>query len=840
MQSRSSAWETLAAGGYFLLETKAVIGGTDYTQISSPVIKRGLFQDRLSVGNCSAASLQLSIKIDDTIPRSAEIKIYQRLLSEPGGTPTEWLPAGSFFVASRSRDYASGITPLQCYDAMLKAREDYFPDGVITGTWPKTMTAVVAEIAQKMGVSVDSRTTIRTEERYRVYVPEGYTLMDVLGFIGAVHGGNWIITEEGKLRLVPLVDAPTSESMDAYAITAVLGSLQSGKTMTISRVTMTSGEGEEAVTYTAGDDTGYELVVGNNPYATQDICDDLLDTLGGLVYAPFSASNAICDPAMELGDKITYGDTLYSIIVQEDRTLGVAYRNTISAPADEEIEDEYPYISGAAKESQKLQKGIDDARKVANNYLSADSTGVMVADMTDGTAETPSGIQSGKNVLITAGYTEGEGTAEEETIPAGVRIRDGQDVLASFGEEMQIGKDESGHVVIKANETVFYGRGYQSGTTAEAVFERGKIRSGAASTSLYTNEIFDTEDISSINTSETITTTLTYTPVAVSGTDLLTIVIESSAFSSTQTFVFNAAGTQSFSGTGVIGTITYDGAKNVILEFTTATAEDENFICTANYYRNIYSAAYSFGKNAAISGDCPMAVGFNNSATGDSAFASGRYTTASGVSAHTEGYNTTASGRNSHSEGYNTIASSKQSHAEGYATKAQNTQAHAEGYETVASGWNSHAEGKGTTASGEMSHAEGFATTASGKKSHAEGGRTKAIGLYSHAEGLGTEAQIAYSHAQNNMTIASRRSQTVIGDYNKADTYGVATGRGLYALIIGNGSNTNNVVTRSNALTVLWDGNVYMALDTAASSGTTDADLYDAITALGWANDVIV
>ena len=434
MQSRSSAWEVLAASGYFVLETKAVIGTVTYTQISTPIIKRGLFQDSLSVGNCTAASLQVSIRTNDAIPRSAEVKIYQRLLSEAGGTATEWLPAGSFFVASRSRDYASGIITLQCYDAMLKTREDYFPDGVITGTWPKTMTEVVSEIAQRIGVSVDARTSIRTESRYQVGVPGELTLMDVLGYIGAVHGGNWIITEEGKLRLVPLTDAPTATSTDAYEVTAILGSLQTGKTMTVSRITMTVGEGEEAVTYTAGDDTGYELVIKDNPYATQDICDDLLDTLDGTVYAPFSADGAIYDPAIELGDKIIYGGTLYSTVVQEDRTLGVAYRSTVSAPADEEIEDEYPYISGIAKESRKVQQSIDDARKVANNYLSSDNTGVMVADMTDGTVQTPSQA-TGRNVFID---------------PDSVDIREGQDVLASFGESVIVGKEEEAHLNIDA------------------------------------------------------------------------------------------------------------------------------------------------------------------------------------------------------------------------------------------------------------------------------------------------------------------------------------------------------------------------------------------------------
>lgn len=66
-----------------------------------------------------------------------------------------------------------------------------------------------------------------------------------------------------------------------------------------------------------------------------------------------------------------------------------------------------------------------DARKVATNYLSMDSTGIMVADMQDG-EQTPS-TATGRNVFI-------DNTS--------VNIRDRQTVLASFDDnEVQIGKE---------------------------------------------------------------------------------------------------------------------------------------------------------------------------------------------------------------------------------------------------------------------------------------------------------------------------------------------------------------------------------------------------------------
>lgn len=75
---------------------------------------------------------------------------------------------------------------------------------------------------------------------------------------------------------------------------------------------------------------------------------------------------------------------------------------------------------------------------------------------------------------------------------------------------------------------------------------------------------------------------------------------------------------------------------------------------------------------------------------------------------------------------------------------------------------------------------------------------------------------------------ASTRDQFACGRYNTEDPD--------YAFMVGNGSEEEG---DSNAFAVTWDGNYLMALDENATSGT-DAELYSAITALGWEDDVIV
>ena len=156
----------------------------------------------------------------------------------------------------------------------------------------------------------------------------------------------------------------------------------------------------------------------------------------------------------------------------------------------------------------------------------------------------------------------------------------------------------------------------------------------------------------------------------------------------------------------------------------------------------------------------------------------------------------------------------------------------AEGQDTFASGYASHAEGNRTMAKSDYCHAEGNNTTAGTLPNVVN---TRAC----HAEGYGTTATGFASHAQNTGTETNRKSQTVIGEFNIVDTQGIdPQGRGQFALIIGNGTDYNSNA-RSDALEVDWYGDVFLALDTAAASGT-DHDLYAAINALGWASDVIV
>ena len=85
--------------------------------------------------------------------------------------------------------------------------------------------------------------------------------------------------------------------------------------------------------------------------------------------------------------------------------------------------------------------------------------------------------------------------------------------------------------------------------------------------------------------------------------------------------------------------------------------------------------------------------------------------------------------------------------------------------------------------------------------------------------------------------ICTVQDQTILGRYNAMKVIsGEYTSDPEIAFAIGNGTSDSS---RSNAIAVGWDGNVELALDTTAASGTTDGDLYAAIVALGWQSEVI-
>lgn len=182
-------------------------------------VNSGLYED-FGIGNATIAQLSLSL-YSDYIPKSATIKRYIRLKN--GEQVSEWLPKGVFFTNRRAED--DGYWTIEAYDAMRKAEVVWEPDQNLK--FPLSMPDAVDEFARIMGIEVDQRTSLNAI--YAIdYPANDYTIRNELCYIAAAHAGNWIITDVGKLLLVPLLSIPeeTNYLIERYGDAITFGGVR--------------------------------------------------------------------------------------------------------------------------------------------------------------------------------------------------------------------------------------------------------------------------------------------------------------------------------------------------------------------------------------------------------------------------------------------------------------------------------------------------------------------------------------------------------------------------------------------------------------------------------------
>lgn len=198
MQDTSALWKEMVrdAKREYCVDINGVRYGAE--EEVEQTVTNGLYED-FSIGNAASATLKLSVIADD-IPAGAEIRRYVRL--NDGERQSEWLPKGVFFVSRRSEE--DGRWEVEAFDVMRKAEVEWVPaDDTV---FPMSMKDAVDVYIGIMGCELDPRTSINPA--YTLDYPAGYTIRQELQSIAAAHGGNWIVTDEGKLLLVPILSAP--------------------------------------------------------------------------------------------------------------------------------------------------------------------------------------------------------------------------------------------------------------------------------------------------------------------------------------------------------------------------------------------------------------------------------------------------------------------------------------------------------------------------------------------------------------------------------------------------------------------------------------------------------
>lgn len=393
MQAKPNGWAALFAASH-RTEYKFVIGDVTYTAAdipSVPVISKA-FADKLGIGFCGSGTIQLSVWAKTEIPKAAAVAAYCRLVSPDGATTTAWVDQGHYFVSSRST--ADGVTTLTCRDAMQKGRTVYWDKTKIT-VWPAPMADVVTDIADFMGVPVDSRTVIKSGNAYKVRVPDSdTTILDVLASIAAAHGGNWIITETGKLRLVPV--ASVVALPDQILGGAYRGFAKLSVSRTISKVLLNCGDGSA---YAAGTDSGAEIS-GDCLYASQELADALGATggsLAGVVVDAYSISGAYLDPCIEIGDTIHVADrttTRTLIVASANIKCTSSYTADLAYQVDIGDEDEYPYVGATKRMENRIRDSVKrgEINAMFATYVNSEEGKASMTAALDGSFVTPADL----------------------------------------------------------------------------------------------------------------------------------------------------------------------------------------------------------------------------------------------------------------------------------------------------------------------------------------------------------------------------------------------------------------------------------------------------------------
>lgn len=431
MQGRSQTWQTLVnAGNYTVIPHLTISGSLTYgtetiveMKSSIKVLGSGGSYDIPNAGNCISAQLDVTLKgTSDTIPRMAKLEPYIDLTNGTT-TTTDHLKKGVFYIDTRKLNSAGSTVydydtlVISAYDAMMLTELSYYAlDGDI-GTWPKTDISVVNEIAARIGVEVDSTVSSIMNKSYPVQYPgygeSGLTLRETLGTIGAMYAGNWIISDDGKLKLIQIKAKNSSDqTITKYgnidiseanaAYTRVIINVDSDTYYTYPGATLSYSNWQASTAYSVGDPVVYNssyyicrvahtsgstfdsskwdkdiVFVLDCQWASSEVsgaaigyqmAQNIYNIVSGYSYRGFKLEEAIFDPALEVGDRITVGSANVYVF-NRDMIFDYLLTADLEAPIESEIDHEFQYQLGSGSTVQRSLASVKTSLTVQSGQI---------------------------------------------------------------------------------------------------------------------------------------------------------------------------------------------------------------------------------------------------------------------------------------------------------------------------------------------------------------------------------------------------------------------------------------------------------------------------------------
>lgn len=126
----------------------------------------------------------------------------------------------------------------------------------------------------------------------------------------------------------------------------------------------------DEIEYSAGTDTGRTLTL-NCPLGTQEIANNILQSIKGFQYQPMTAEDALVDPSVEIGDGIS-ANGVYSGVYSLETKFDSNLPTSICAPADEELYEEHTYIPKTEREVTRKFLDFQSQFRIQDGKISAE------------------------------------------------------------------------------------------------------------------------------------------------------------------------------------------------------------------------------------------------------------------------------------------------------------------------------------------------------------------------------------------------------------------------------------------------------------------------------------
>lgn len=285
-------------------------------------------------------------------------------------------PSGNLATSDSSATVSyteNDVTKTAIVAITVTAQEPEMPPSM---SWPRTALNVMKEIAARIGTPLDPRTVATLSAEDVEDTALKMTMKEVAGYIAAMNAGNWTITDEGNLYLVPLGAAQQAEAdisahnAESLSVSDPLEAWSGVRVIWDGEEWDASGSSEDGeIPVKSGDQIGFagdesgrvlEIKVAFGQYAHPNPAhlwdrgaERILSSIRNNAYSPFEAQNVILDPACGIGDAVTVpGGT--SLICSMSGELDGLCAVDASAPPDEAINTAYPANWQAASSGERV------------------------------------------------------------------------------------------------------------------------------------------------------------------------------------------------------------------------------------------------------------------------------------------------------------------------------------------------------------------------------------------------------------------------------------------------------------------------------------------------------